>query len=210
MKPLVSVITPTWLRHDWLLHRCMPSVQGQTYPHIEHIIVSDGPDPELAVLMKDLQRLAPVLAPKIIFEELPDHEPTQHWGNRCRLRALELASGSLIAYIDDDDRLYPRHVDLLARPLLERPELMWVYSQMYSHGAAAVGDYVVAGPPANGSIGTPMLMHRPELLEVATWGSATGDSSTEDWELVSAWMQSGAPYDKVSEVTCEVWPSAHR
>ena len=62
MKPLVSVITPTWLRHDWLLHRCMPSVQGQTYPHIEHIIVSDGPDPELAVLMKDLQRLAPVLA----------------------------------------------------------------------------------------------------------------------------------------------------
>ncbi len=44
---LVSVITPTWNRHDLLLNRCIPSVEAQTYPDIEHIIVSDGPDPDL-------------------------------------------------------------------------------------------------------------------------------------------------------------------
>jgi len=45
--PRVSVITPTWQRHDLLLSRTVPSVQAQRYPSVEHIIVSDGPDPEL-------------------------------------------------------------------------------------------------------------------------------------------------------------------
>ena len=42
--PLVSVITPTWQRADLLVNRCIPSVQAQDYPVVEHIIVSDGPD----------------------------------------------------------------------------------------------------------------------------------------------------------------------
>ena len=51
--PLVSVVTPTWQRHEWLLERCIASVQAQTYPLIEHVIVCDGPDPGLGPLVKD-------------------------------------------------------------------------------------------------------------------------------------------------------------
>ena len=46
--PLVSVITPTWQRHALLLDRCIPSVAAQDYPNVDHVVVSDGPDPALA------------------------------------------------------------------------------------------------------------------------------------------------------------------
>jgi glycosyltransferase involved in cell wall biosynthesis len=45
--PLVSVVTSTWRRADVLMQRCSPSVKAQSYPNVEHIIVSDRPDDEL-------------------------------------------------------------------------------------------------------------------------------------------------------------------
>ena len=56
MTPTVSVVTPTWQRHDLLMDRCIPSVAAQDYPDVEHVICSDGPDPDLA------ERLAPLQA----------------------------------------------------------------------------------------------------------------------------------------------------
>ena len=207
MRPLVSLVTPTWQRRDWLMNRCVPSVQAQTYPRIEHVIVSDGPDPVIAAEVKEFAAALPPLSPEVVFEELAEHQVEQHWGNWCRRRAIELSRGEFIGYIDDDDRLFPRHCESLAKALIEEPGLMWVYSQMRSHSPA--GDVIIGGPPANGAIGTPMIMHRRELLEVATWGQSAGDSSTEDWDLVNAWMESGAQYRHVPDITCEVWPSAY-
>jgi glycosyltransferase involved in cell wall biosynthesis len=45
--PLVPIVTSTWRRADMLMQRCIPSVMAQSYPNVEHIIVSDGPDDEL-------------------------------------------------------------------------------------------------------------------------------------------------------------------
>jgi GT2 family glycosyltransferase len=53
-KPkVVTVITPTWQRHEYLFDRCIPSVMNQTYAYTEHIVVSDGPDPELRMLIEN-------------------------------------------------------------------------------------------------------------------------------------------------------------
>src|SRR5678810_1424794 len=46
-RPLLSIITPTWDRHD-LLAELIDHVREQTYPSIEHVIVSDGPDDALS------------------------------------------------------------------------------------------------------------------------------------------------------------------
>ena len=51
-SPLVTVVTPTWQRHPLLFSRCVPPVQAQDYPAVEHIVVSDGPDPVLASAFK--------------------------------------------------------------------------------------------------------------------------------------------------------------
>lgn len=205
MKPLVSVITPTWDRHDWLLNRCVPSVQAQTYPNVEHIIISDGPDPFLKEHFGNL--VQPRMMPKIRYYETDAHmgvfggvqyaAPQRRWGT-------ELAAGDLITYNDDDDRLYPKHCEALAR-VFEDPDVDWAYSMMLSH--SPMGDIVIGGPPREGSIGTPMLMHRRRALEAGNWGEA---NRVDDWLLVKKWLDAGLIHKAIDQITSEVWPSAYR
>jgi glycosyltransferase involved in cell wall biosynthesis len=221
--PLVSVITPTWHRHDWLISRCMPSVQAQTYGHIEHIIVCDGPDPALAqllmteymakVYLDDVPERFPVTGGvlkehnhPVTFAQLPDH--TGEWGSRARLHGIELARGELIAYIDDDDALRPEHVQVLVSALMANPKAGLAYSRMASYGAAT-GNVTVIGTEALTpcGIGTPMMIHRRGLLDLATWGPP---DSMEDWKLVEKWLAHGVEYVFVPQTTVDVWPSAYR
>jgi glycosyltransferase involved in cell wall biosynthesis len=221
--PLVSVITPTWHRHDLLINRAMPSVQAQTYRNIEHIIVSDGPDPALArLLMTEYMRAVyldavperfPVTGPvmmehnhPVMFAQLPDH--TGEWGSRSRLHGIELARGELIAYIDDDDALRPEHVELLVAALIANPKAGLAYSRMASYGAGT-GNVTVIGTEmlAPCGIGTPMMVHRRSLLDLATWGPP---DSMEDWKLVEKWLAHGVEYVFVPQTTVDVWPSTYR
>lgn len=201
--PLISVVTPTWQRHDLLLYRCMPSVQEQTYPNVEHIIVSDGPDPELALkIARWVQEEKP--SREIRYEYLPEHSAKRHWGGLARLRALELARGSLIAYLDDDDMYRPKHCEILAQTLADYPEAGFAYSMMCVHGSTPGSLYLLGNPRlAARTIGSPMIMHRRELLNVATWGPA---HYMEDWILVEKWLKHGVEPMFVPEMTVEVWP----
>jgi glycosyltransferase involved in cell wall biosynthesis len=211
--PLVSIVTPTWHRHELLFNRCIAGVQGQTYPNVEHIVVSDGPDPELAEKFQssmpatDCQDIRQGRNHPVWFYELPQHDLAPHWGHLARLRGIEQAAGDLIAYCDDDDTLRPEHVAKLAAALAEHPEAGWASSLMASHRPPEGADPVTEigwGPPSCGNIGTPMIMHRREILLHGTWGPA-GDF--EDWDLVNRWIHAGIGYIQVPEVTVDVWPS---
>lgn len=222
--PLVSVITPTWQRHDWLMNRCMPSVQAQTYPNIEQVIVSDGPDPVLSgLLMTEYMQVLYADAPPerftvpgavmkehnhpVTFAQLPVHSG-EKWGVRGRLHGIELAKGELIAYLDDDDEYRPDHVEVLVAALIANPKAGLAYSRMASYGAAAGNETVVGGPqPGPCAIGTPMMIHRKGLLDLATWGPP---DSMEDWRLVERWLLHGVEYVFVPQTTVNVWPSTYR
>src|SRR5580765_6740449 len=132
-QPLVSVITPhkPGERYDWIFDRCIASVQGQSYPHIEHVIISDGPDAELAKLIARIPGW-PGLS-NIRFDQLPVN-PDPRWGTRAREYGCAMSEGELIAYLDDDDAYRPEHCALLVRALQEHPEAGLAYSRMASHG----------------------------------------------------------------------------
>jgi hypothetical protein len=202
MTPLVTVITPAWGRHELLLGRCVPSVQAQEYPAVEHVIVSDGPDP---VLREAVDALGGLRHPVRYFE-LPEHDPERHWGGPGRREGLAHAAGELIGYVDSDDALRPRHVSLLAAALEAEPEAGFAYSWMMTYEHPVPGESIVGTGqyPASCNIGTPMILHRRELESVATWGPP---SATEDWEIVSAWLRAGVKFARVEEVTIDVWPS---
>lgn len=202
--PLVTVITPTWLRHGLLFDRCIPSVQAQDHPQVEHVVISDGPDPAVAAKL-----ISPWLAGwrNLWYRELPEHDTSElHYGHHCRALGAELATGDYITYCDDDDALRPGHCRLLAAALDENPDAGFAVSQMCSHGPH--GDATIGvGPVAAGNVGTPMIMHRKALLETATWDHS---GAFEDWDLVWAWMQAGIGHVRVDAETSDVWPSIYR
>lgn len=192
----VSVITPTWDRHAFLLDKCIPSVQAQNYQGgVEHVVVSDGPDLDLELQVK-------LRYPDVHWLALDEHDHEARWGHWARLAGIEASSGEYVTYLDDDDTYRPAHCDLLAKALDAAPGAGFAYSMMLMQGAVVGSD-----PPVYCQIGTPMIMHRRELLEVATWEQSM---PSIDWDLVSRWLDAGVRYVHVPAVTIDVWPSVYR
>lgn len=198
--PLVSVITPTWRRNDLLLKRCVPAVKEQDYRPVEHVIVSDGPDPVLTAWWDEgFDRNV------VRYYELPEHSPDPNYGHYARAAGVERATGEYITYCDDDDSLRPAHCSLLAAALDADPEAGFAVSRMVSHHAHPT--VVGWGPLACGNLGSPMIMHRRSTLKHGTWGPP---SFTEDWDLVEKWLDAGVKYANVDAETSDVWPSVYR
>lgn len=187
-RPGISVVTPTWKRGDLLLSRCIPSVQAQTYAgDIQHVIVSDGPDPELALRISGLACL-------------PDHVPGGNRGLSARLYALELADRPLIAYLDDDNAWRPAHLDLVAGALLESGA-DFAYSALACHDDGLTW-MAGASPPAFAQVDTSVIVHRRELLGLGSW-QQSGEPA--DWNLVRRWLAAGATWVFVPHVTLDYY-----
>lgn len=196
---LVSVITPTWQRHDLLVSRCIPSVQAQTWPKVEHVIVSDGPDVALRQLLADLP---------VVYDELPTREDGPHrWGSEPRNRGAAIAGGELIAYLDDDNAYRPEHLQALAEELLANPQADFAYSQMMTYPQERL---IGAVPPTYGYIDTSLLMHRADTLEkFGAWPESGqiehSDQHAPDWGVVARWLDRGAKWVHVPRVTVDYW-----
>jgi glycosyltransferase involved in cell wall biosynthesis len=192
-SPLVTAVTPSWGRHELLLDRCVPSVAAQDYPALEHVVVSDGPDPVLREKFAGL--------PGVRFAELPEHDPEAQWGHYARLHGIDLGKGEYIAYLDDDNSWHSYHVRLLVRAL-EETGADFAYGLQAVHGR---GEYIIgANPPACGQIDTSMIIHRRGLLDVATWRWHPG-IPTIDWDLVERWIAAGATWVRVPHVTADYY-----
>lgn len=104
--PMVSVIVPTLNRPDTLRH-ALESILQQTYRDFEIIVVNDA-GTDVADVVRALD---------------PDGRITyvRHGVNRnlaaARNSGIGVARGRYIAYLDDDDRYYPEHLETLVAAL---------------------------------------------------------------------------------------------
>lgn len=96
--PLISVIIPTHNRPE-LLRRALDSVEYQTYPNVEAIVVNDGGG-DVSSIVSDFSKA-----------RLIDHAKTQGQ-SAARNTAIREAKGYYIAYLDDDDWYYPQHLEV--------------------------------------------------------------------------------------------------
>jgi hypothetical protein len=164
---------------------------------VEHVIVSDGPDDHLADLLP--------LLPSQRYDQLREHDPAIRWGHWARLKGIAISRAPLIGYCDDDDLLRPEHCQILARALADHPEAGFAYSKMIIHSPGAESP-VGTDPPCYGQVGTPMIMHRREILSAATWEHSW---PSIDWDIVERWIAAGIGHVFVPEITCDIWPSAY-
>ena len=170
-------------------------MQAQDYRDFEHLIVSDGPDPELAALE---------LPPQTRLIQLDDHDPAVRWGHRARLRGIEEAAGQILAWFDDDDTWSPRHLAAIV-PIV--PEGGFAYSRAMVHSQSGKSHYRIGdGPLAFGRIApASMMVHDRKTLELETWRDDTG---CPDWDLVRRWVERGVPYASVDELTVDYYPTS--
>ena len=195
-SPLVSVITPTWRRPKLLTERCIPSVRAQTYQPIEHLIVSDGPDPALWQQLNTLPqiRLHPAAEP---VSSLRYVECGRNWGgvgHAARAAGAWLAAGEWICYLDDDNEYLPGHVEaMLAEAQRARVPLVctaWRMPDGATWGWA---------PPGTNRTDSSSFLHHRDLLKVASWMPADGYAA--DGALIDRWLAAGVTWSFLPEPT---------
>ena len=115
----ISVIIPTHNRAD-ILPRAIKSVQKQTRPVDEIIIVSDGSTDDTEEVVKNMAKEDDRIR---LIAYHPGHN-----GNYARNQGLAAATGEFIAFLDDDDEWLPRKTELQMAIFEKEPEVGLVYS----------------------------------------------------------------------------------
>lgn len=103
-QPLVSILIRTHKRPLWL-REALLSVERQTWPNVEIVVVEDGPD--LCRRMLDIEFAH--LKPRLRYVATGTPVGRARAGNL----ALSLARGEWLNFLDDDDLLYADHVENL-------------------------------------------------------------------------------------------------
>jgi glycosyltransferase involved in cell wall biosynthesis len=118
----VSVIIPTYNRAS-LLERALRSVLSQTYEDFEIIIVDDLSTDNTQEMVES--KFIQEIRSGIIRYVKNDRKRERSFS---RNRAIEMARGKYIAYLDDDDIWLPEHLKILVGYLEEHKDIGCVFS----------------------------------------------------------------------------------
>jgi len=115
--PLVSVVIPVY-NYDRYLAEAIESVLGQTYPHLEAIVVDDGSTDQSNEVAKSFAATSVRYCHQV------------HAGiGAARNKGVELAQGDYIAFLDADDRWPLEKIERQLGAFDSDPELEMVFGQ---------------------------------------------------------------------------------
>jgi glycosyltransferase involved in cell wall biosynthesis len=111
-RPAVSVIT-TFLNAERFLAETIESVLAQDFPAFEYLLVDDGSTDGSSAIARDCAAWHPR---RVRYLEHPDHQ--NRGPSASRNLAGRVARGTMLAYVDADDRWQPdkldRQIDIMA------------------------------------------------------------------------------------------------
>ena len=200
-RKLVSVVTGTWNRHDLLLG-AIENVRQQTYRPLEHIIVVDGPDPDLELWNAQAWPYAAGgMDVPIRFVELGFHSSsvlTNSISAAPFMVAQLLARGDYQITLSDDERfLDPDAISKLV-DCLELYDLDMTYSKAeITFAWNDKRDVIGMNPPRMGQI--TQFLYRQDALDKGMLFRTHVGSGT-DWEAVSRLMASRGRWGFVPEI----------
>src|SRR5208282_1403318 len=130
---LVSIIVPT-LHRPKLLMRALASVFRQTWRELEVVVIVDGPDPDTIAVLQTIDD--PRLRVIVNAQSLT--------AAGARNAGMDLAKGTWIAFLDDDDEWLPEKLaKQLAYAADRRPALITCLSRVVTPTQSFVRPQVI-------------------------------------------------------------------
>jgi glycosyltransferase involved in cell wall biosynthesis len=208
-EPLVSVVIPTYDRHETLASRSIPSALGQSYQNIEVIVVGEDATPEVADVVRrfgdkrlqfrNLNRRGPY--PRETFSS---------WlasGTVPFNEAVHAAHGRWIAPLDDDDAFRPYHVEtLLKAARAERWEAAMGLQDIHEadgHAVYTIGEF----PPRLSQFNLQATLYHAGLRFMEMELATTVFEEPNDWNLCRRWLRCGVRMGLVRSTTVDIYPS---
>lgn len=107
-KPLVSIIIPTYNRSQYL-KKAINSVLKQTYENIEVLIIDDNSYDDTISIIKNFndKRIC-------YYKNVKNNGPAY-----CRNKGIAFSKGKYLNFLDDDDILLPKKIELQIRKFEE-------------------------------------------------------------------------------------------
>lgn len=127
--PRVSVVVPTHQGNGWLTD-CLDSLAAQTLPveQFEVLVVRNGPEAGIGALIDRWSTAHPEFPLRLLETETADVSLARNLG-------IDAARAPYVAFVDDDDRVGPRHLEgLLAKAAPDAVTLVlagWVYDDAW-------------------------------------------------------------------------------
>jgi glycosyltransferase involved in cell wall biosynthesis len=157
---LVSVIVPTYNRAKFI-NRCLESVASQSYRPIELIVVDDGSTDSTSELVRDFSRRGDGTS-FVVRYITQDNAGAP----AARNRGLIECNGEFIQFLDSDDVLHPRKLEIHVRAITATPECDFVWS---NYGQFEIGvtdpDFIDYDPAAIVSRST--VIPKTEIFGIA-------------------------------------------
>lgn len=206
-EPLVTVRIASYQRTRELMEIAMPSILAQSYQRLEVVIVNDGPN---SATRDAITRLAD---PRVRYEEFPArHEypddPHARWmvaGSPGMNRATELATGSWIAPLDEDDSFTPDHVEkLVSLALATRAELAYG-SLMQRNVITGTEALIWSDPPAISQFSFQAAIYNAALGSVFSYDTESWlVEEPGDWNLIRRMNEAGVRMKSTTDVVAIV------
>lgn len=109
MKPLVSIIIPVYNAGHYL-RRSVEAVLNQTYSNIELLLINDGStDDSKSICLEYANK----------DSKVKYYEHANHGQGFTRARGVQLASGDLVAFVDQDDYMAPHMYEIMVNAIAE-------------------------------------------------------------------------------------------
>lgn len=160
MEPLISVIVPAYNGQDYL-ENCIKSIQGQTYPCKEIILVNDGSTDHTGEICKNLAKEHDNIHVITLNDE---------GVSAARNAGMDQAGGEYLMFVDADDRIHPEMLQMLYDVLIRTSSdvagcgfFLWGSEEEWKCG-------IKDGRSAQGKL---CVLQRDELLEQIADGKDT-------------------------------------
>ena len=209
MSTKVTIVIPTWQRHELLLE-CLNNIETQTYPHKEILIVSDGKDE----LLRSQFKFGSTPGRPDGWKNMKVGLITlgQNWSGLmprsfgiAPLLVGYLCAGSdyIMPWCDDERALVPDHIERMVKILDTYDHVDFVYPRVkiWRNGDPDGPETAIIGvcPPIENQI-THYMFRASNLWR---FGMPDWETHPVDWALIKKWMDNGAQGTMLNAVTFE-------